>query len=77
MPNEIERIVVDPAIQHGKPVIAGTRVPVARILDGLAAGMTMDEVGAEYDVTVEDVRAALAYARRLVDEEVHLPLPPR
>jgi len=77
MPTDSDRIVIDPSIQHGKPVIAGTRVPVARILDGLAGGMTVDEVVAEYDVTVEDVRAALAYARRLVDEEVHLPLPPR
>lgn len=31
-----DRIVVDPAIQHGKPVIRGTRVPVARIVGGLA-----------------------------------------
>jgi uncharacterized protein (DUF433 family) len=29
-----ERIVIDPEIQHGKPVIRGTRVPVARILGG-------------------------------------------
>jgi uncharacterized protein (DUF433 family) len=33
-----ERIVIDPAIQHGKPVIRGTRVPVARIIGGLAGG---------------------------------------
>jgi len=41
-----ERIVIDPEIQHGKPVIRGTRVPVARILGGLAGGMTLEEVGA-------------------------------
>ncbi len=35
-----DRIVIDPAIQHGKPVIRGTRVPVVRILGGLAGGMT-------------------------------------
>ena len=31
-----DRLVIDPAMQHGKPVIRGTRVPVARILGGLA-----------------------------------------
>jgi hypothetical protein len=41
------RIVVDPKIQHGKPVIRGTRVPVARIVGGLAGGMTFQEVQEE------------------------------
>src|SRR5262249_45923945 len=39
-----DRIVIDPTIQHGKPVIRGTRVPVVRILGGLAGGMSIDEV---------------------------------
>ncbi|MBI3247246.1 MAG: DUF433 domain-containing protein [Deltaproteobacteria bacterium] len=56
------RIVIDPAIQHGKPVIRGTRVPVVRILGGLAGGMRIDEIVQEYAVTEEDIRAALAYA---------------
>ena len=77
MTTPTERVVIDPAIQHGKPVIAGTRVPVARILDGLAGGMSVEDVVAEYGVTADDVRAALAYAGRLVDEEAHFPLPPR
>ena len=71
----IERIVVDPSIQHGKPIVRGTRVPVVRILGGLAGGMTIDEVVREYEVTHDDVRAVLAYASRLVDEEAHHPLP--
>ena len=56
------RIVIDPAIQHGKPIIYGTRVPIIRILGGLAGGMHIDDIVREYEVTEEDVRAALAYA---------------
>ena len=70
-----ERIIIDPEIQHGKPVIRGTRVPVARILGGLAGGMTFDELGREYDLTVEDIRAAIQYAEELVEQEAHYPLP--
>lgn len=57
-----DRIVIDPRIRHGKPVIRGTRVPVARIVSGLAGGMTVEEVAPEYAVTEDDVRTALSYA---------------
>ncbi len=57
-----ERIIIDPKIQHGKPVIRGTRVPVARIVGGLAGGMTMEEIRDEYGVTDTDIRAALDFA---------------
>jgi uncharacterized protein (DUF433 family) len=70
-----DRIVIDPAIQHGKPVIRGTRVPVVRILGGLAGGMDIEEVTQEYGVTEEDVRAALAYASEVIEQEEHHPLP--
>lgn len=70
-----DRIVIDPQVQHGKPVIRDTRVPVARVLGGLAGGMTYDEVCREYDLTLEDVRAAIGYAGELVDQEAHYPLP--
>lgn len=70
----VDRIVVDPDIQRGKPVIRGTRVPVTRIVGGLAGGMSIEEVVREYGVTVEDVRAALRYANELVEsEEFHPP----
>jgi uncharacterized protein (DUF433 family) len=39
-----DRIIIDSQIQHGKPVIKGIRVPVARIIGGLAGGMTKDEI---------------------------------
>lgn len=70
-----DRITIDPRIQHGRPVIQGTRVPIVRLLGGLAGGMSVDEVCREYDVTTEDVRAALAYASQLVEEEEHHTLP--
>ena len=58
-----DRIVVDPEIRGGEPVIRGTRVPITRVLDGLAGGMSMEEVCREYDVDIEDVRATLEYAK--------------
>ena len=70
-----DRIVIDPEIQHGKPVIRGTRVPVARIVGGLAGGMTVEEIIREYAVSDEDVRAALSYAAELIEAEVLHPLP--
>ncbi len=70
-----DRIVIDPEIQHGKPVIRGTRVPVARIVGGLAGGMTEEEMMREYGITIEDIRAALAYAAQLVESEIVHPLP--
>lgn len=70
-----ERIVIDPEVQHGKPVIRGTRVPVARVLGGLAGGMTFEEIAREYDVTDADIRAAIQYAEELVEQEAHHPLP--
>ncbi len=62
-----ERIIIDQRIHHGKPVIRGTRVPVARIVGGLAGGMALDEVVQEYGITEGDVRAALSYAAELVE----------
>jgi uncharacterized protein (DUF433 family) len=57
-----DRISIDPAVQHGKPVIRGTRVPVARILGSLAGGMSREEIVDEYRVTLEDIAAALEFA---------------
>jgi len=65
-----DRIVIDPAILHGKPVIRGTRVAVAIVLGSLAGGMTFAEIQLEYDITDEDIRAALKYAAGLVQHTV-------
>ena len=69
------RIVIDPKIQHGKPVIRGTRIPVARIVGGLAGGMTFADVKDEYGVTEADIRAALEFANELVEKEQFHALP--
>jgi uncharacterized protein (DUF433 family) len=60
-----DRISIDPAVQHGKPVVRGTRVPVARILGSLAGGMTQEQIVEEYGVTTEDIAAALEFAQTL------------
>ena len=68
-------ISTDPPVMHGQAVIIGTRIPVSVILDSLAAGMTPEEITAEYPtVTREGVRAAAAYGAALAREEL-LPLP--
>lgn len=68
-----ERIVADPEILAGKPIIRGTRISVELILDRLATGWTMESlVEAHPHLTVEDVRAALAFAADLVGEERYL-----
>jgi len=63
------RIVVDSDIRFGKPVIKGTRVPVDVLIGKLASGMSEDEVADEYEVTVDDVRAALKYAADVLAHE--------
>jgi len=70
-----ERIVIDPRICHGKPVIRGTRMPVALVVGSLAGGMSFEEVQREYDLTIDDIRAALKFAGELVEQEQHHPLP--
>jgi len=70
-----ERIVIDPEIQHGKPVIRGTRVPITRIIGGLAGGMAKEEIMREYEVTEQDIEAALSYAAELIEAEEFHPLP--
>ena len=70
-----ERIIIDPEIQHGKPVIRGTRVPITRILGGMAGGMTKKEIMLEYEVTEEDINAAITYATELIESEEFHPLP--
>jgi len=70
-----ERIVVDPEIQHGKPVIRGTRVPVAIVVGSLAGGMSFEDVQREYGISMEDIRAALQFAGELIEQETYHPLP--
>ena len=70
-----ERIIIDPKIQHGKPVIKGTRVPVARVIGGMAGGMTQEKIMREYEIEEEDIHAALRYAGELIEQEEFYPIP--
>jgi uncharacterized protein (DUF433 family) len=66
-----DQISVDPNVMHGVACIAGTRIPVAVVLDNLAAGVPSEELVASYPgLTPEAVRAALAYAAELASERV-------
>lgn len=66
-----ERIEINPEIHHGKPVIAGTRVPVHMVLGLLANGLTPEEIIRDYydHLTREDILACIKYALSLVEEE--------
>ena len=65
------RIVIDPSVRFGKPVIQGTRVPVDLVIAKLAGGMKREEIVKEYEITLEDIQAALSYAANvLATEEV-------
>ena len=63
-------ITIEPGKRGGRPCIRGMRISVYDILGWLAAGMTNDQILEEYpELTVDDIRAALAYA---ADREHHL-----
>jgi uncharacterized protein (DUF433 family) len=71
----LNRIIVDPKIMVGKPIIKGTRLTVERILGLLAQGMTTDDLLAEYNkLTKEDVLACLAFAQKAVESSSFVPL---
>lgn len=65
-----ERIVVDPAIMVGKPVVKGTRIPVELVLKRLSQDLNIETLLTAYPrLTVEDIKACLAYAEALVEGE--------
>lgn len=64
-----DRITADPAVCHGKACIRGTRIPVAVVLDNLAAGVSEAEILSSYpSLTLDDLHAAFAYAAELARE---------
>ncbi len=63
------KISIDKNVRFGKPVITGTRVPVDLILGKLAGGMTYEQVMVEYQITREDILAALDYAAKTLSNE--------
>lgn len=62
-------ITVDEKVCHGKPVIAGTRVPVTLVLGQLAGGMTAEQIMEAYELQRGDVAAAIRYAAKTIEDE--------
>lgn len=74
--NYTERIITDPDILVGKPVIRGTRIAVEHVLEQLADNPDLTELFEVYpDLTMEDVRACLSYAQALAAGEAVEPAP--
>jgi len=66
-----ERILIDPAVCGGRPIVAGTRMRVSDVLDALAAGAGLDELLTDFPyLTRDDILACLAYGARAVDHSV-------
>jgi len=63
-------VSIDPDVRFGKPCITGTRMDVATVVGLFAAGETVETVSSEYELSVEQIRAALAYAAHVA---AHLP----
>ena len=77
-PTYQDRITTDPRVMVGKPVVRGTRVPVETVLRTLAQNPDIGELFADYPhLTLDDVRACLAYAEALVAGEEVTPAPKR
>lgn len=69
----MQRIAIDKNIRHGKPVIKGTRVPVDIILGSMAGGMSYEEICKEYEIEIDDIKAAIEYATKIIaNEEIHM-----
>ena len=75
MERMMELIEINPKILVGKPIIAGTRISVELIVKLIAQGWKEEDIIKEYPVLKkEDIRAALFYAERLIEEEEVYPL---
>lgn len=66
-----QRIIVNPKICHGKPVVKGTRIMVWQILDLLENGCAFDKIIKDYfpNITKEDIKACIHYANSIVKNE--------
>ena len=72
--NTSERIVQIPGMLGGKPVIKGTRIPVDLILERLTIDLDLKTLFEDYpELTEADIKACMAFAKELVDDEASLP----
>ena len=70
-----ERIIIDPEILVGKPLVKGSRLAVEFIIDLLAKGWSEDEILRNYPgLSQEDIRACLSYASEILRAEKIYPL---
>jgi uncharacterized protein (DUF433 family) len=70
-----ERIVIDAALCHGKPVIRGTRTPVTVVLAALAGGDSFETIQQDYGITADDIRACIAFANQEVSRQRYHAIP--
>jgi uncharacterized protein (DUF433 family) len=71
----LKRIIVNPDIISGKPIIRGTRIPVDLILKLLAQGISIKEILDDYPhLTKEDIQAALLYGAKVIADEDVFPI---
>lgn len=69
-----DRILRDPRICGGEPVIRGTRVTLRTVLASLAEGATIEEILQDFPaLTEEDVRAVIAFAAASAQEDIPVP----
>ena len=69
----MSRIIANPGILGGKPIVEGTRLSVEHILGLLANGMSNEEIIADYpELSEGDIRAVLAYAARAFQNEIFI-----
>jgi uncharacterized protein (DUF433 family) len=71
----LERIILDPKVMVGKPVIKGTRLTVEYILGLLAHGATTQDILEEYEgLTEKDIQGCILFASKSLSETAFMPL---
>ena len=72
-----DRITTDPKVLVGKPVIKGSRIAVELVIDLLSKGWSQEQIIDSYpNITIDDIRACLAYASEVLHSERIYPLTP-
>ncbi len=62
-------IIIDTEIKGGRPIVAGTRVPVSLVLDKLSTGATYEDLTYEYDLEINQIHDVLRYAAQVISNE--------
>lgn len=71
----IKRIIIDPNIMAGKPIIKGTRLTVEHILGLLAEGVSSNEILQDYPhLNQKDIFACIAFAKEALQNSTFMPL---